>query len=112
MTAPVADNPAHTLSRPVDDLDAVGPTRAKYLKELGIRTLGDLLEYFPRTYQDETGEMPISRLVAGERIQQARGRVVAVDYIPSRPRPCFEATLEDEERHKLARSWFNAAWLR
>src|SRR5437667_10954220 len=94
--------PRSTLARPVEDLDGVGPARAKHLKELGVRTLGDLLEYFPRTYQLETGEKPISQLVAGEQIQQARGRVVAVDYIPVRPRQRFEATLEDDNRRKLA----------
>src|SRR5438552_8712730 len=108
----VLDPPSSSLLRPVEDLDGVGPARARHLKELGVRTLGDLLEYFPRTYQLETGEKPISALLAGEQIQQARGVVVAVDYIPVRPRPRFEATLEDDDRRKLALCWFNSAWLR
>src|SRR5262245_38206969 len=107
----VTPSPSHP-SRPVDDLHGVGSTRARYLKELGVRTLGDLLEYFPRSYQLETGARALGHLVAGEQIQQARGRVLAVDYIPVRPRPRFEATLEDDDRRKLALCWFNSAWLR
>src|SRR5687768_2101026 len=89
------------LSRLVVDLEGVGPARAKHLKLLGVHTLGDLLEYFPRTYQLESSEQPISQLTTGDHIQRARGRVVACDYIPSRPKPRFEATIEGDDGHKL-----------
>src|SRR6266536_516637 len=111
MPATITDIKAN-LTRPVGLLDGVGPARAKHLGHLGIHTLGDLLEYFPRTYQFETSELQISQLTAGNQIQTARGRVVAVDYIPSRPRPRFEATIEDESRHKLGLVWFNGGYLR
>src|SRR5947207_4071841 len=87
-----------SLSRRVEELDGVGPSRAKHLKELSVRNLGDLLEYFPRDYQLETGERDIGALTAGDQIQTARGCVVAVDYIPVRPRQRFEATIEDAQR--------------
>src|SRR4029079_4433214 len=80
------------------------------LKELGLEHLGDLLEYFPRTYQQESAERSVRQLVAGE-IQSARGTIVAVNYIPSRPRPRFEATLENDGA-KLALVWFHGAYLR
>src|SRR5688500_3179206 len=100
------------LSRPVVDLDGVGPTRAKHLKLLGVHTLADLLEYFPRTYQLESSEQPIAQLTAGDHIQRARGVVVACDYIGARPRARFEATIEDDDHDKLALVWVNAAYLR
>jgi ATP-dependent DNA helicase RecG len=68
------------------------------------------LEYFPRTYVFESSELPISKLVA-DQIQTVRGEVVACDYIPSRPRPRFEATIDDGTE-KLALVWFNCAYLR
>ncbi|HSV15622.1 MAG TPA: OB-fold nucleic acid binding domain-containing protein, partial [Tepidisphaeraceae bacterium] len=98
------------LLRPVESLAGVGPTRAKELRRLGIATLGDLLEYFPRDYQYESAEKPISQLVAGQ-IEMARGEVVAVDYIGARPRARFEATLDDGTG-KLGLIWFNAPYLR
>ena len=100
----------HALSRPIESLDGVGPTRAKQFHLLGVRTLDDLIHYFPRTYQRERAECAIRELVP-EQIQIARGEVVAVDYIPARPRPRFEATLQDETG-KLSLVWWNGAYLR
>ncbi|HYO08757.1 MAG TPA: ATP-dependent DNA helicase RecG [Tepidisphaeraceae bacterium] len=108
---PTAAQPT-TLSRPVEDLDGVGATRAKAFKLLGVHLLGDLLEYFPRAYQSESAELEIAQLNASDQIQTARGRVVAVDYVPVRPRPRFEATLEDDRGDKLGLVWFNGAYLR
>src|SRR3954470_24974512 len=99
------------FDRPIELLDGVGTTRAKHFKLLGVRTLADLLEYFPRTYVFEGSEVAIDKLVAGEQIQTARGRVVACDYIPGRPRARFEATLDDGTE-KLGLVWFNQHWLR
>jgi ATP-dependent DNA helicase RecG len=101
----VTASPPHLVT-----IKGVGPTRAKYLAELGLTKLEDLLEYFPRDYRHELAEGDIARLVA-EQIQTARGTVVACDYIPARPRPRFEATLEDATG-KLAIVWFNGAYLR
>jgi ATP-dependent DNA helicase RecG len=102
-------NPADLLRRPVETLSGVGLIRARELRELGLHTFGDLLEYFPRTYRYESEEMPISR-ISSEQIHFARGQVMAVDYIPY-PRPRFEATLDDGTG-RLALVWFNGAWLR
>ncbi len=87
----------------------MGAGRGKALRELGVGTLGDLLEYFPRTYQVERSERPIAQLVPHQ-IQIARGEVTAVDYIPY-PRPRFEATLRDPTGI-LSLAWFNGAFLR
>src|SRR3954463_10651480 len=98
------------LSRPIEDLHGVGPARAKALKALGLNTLGDLLEYFPRDYQFESSELNIRQLVA-EQIQTVRGTVVACDYVAARGRPRFEATIDDGSG-KLALVFFHSAYLR
>jgi ATP-dependent DNA helicase RecG len=112
MTRTAADTPAVPAAseRPVESLAGVGPTRAKVFHTLGVKTLGDLLEYFPRDYQFESAERSVSQLVAGE-IQMAAGEVVAVDYVPVRPRPRFEATIDDGTA-KAALVWFHGAYLR
>jgi ATP-dependent DNA helicase RecG len=110
-TAPATAAAAEAaLSRRIESLDGVGPTRAKAFHGLGVHTLGDLLEYFPRDYQFESAELTISQLV-GDQVQVVRGQVVAVDYIPARPRPRFEATIQDETG-KLSLVFWNAAYLR
>ena len=42
------------LFSPVTSLRGVGPNRAKLLEKLHIRTLYDLIAYFPRDYEDRT----------------------------------------------------------
>src|ERR1041385_3323756 len=90
------------LEKGIATIEGVGTSKVKEFEARGVRTLGDLLEYFPRSYQQERSERPIDQLVA-DQIQIARGEVVAVDYIPMRPRPRFEATLSDGSG-KLSRS--------
>ena len=58
------------------------PHRAKAFALLGVRTAGDLLGYFPRSYVFESAELPIADLRA-EQIHLARGEVIAVDYLTS-----------------------------
>jgi ATP-dependent DNA helicase RecG len=105
---PSAARPGHAT--PVEALDGVGAARARELRARGVKTLGELIEYFPRDYQYERAERPIAELEEGS-IQIARGEVVAVDYVPVRPRPRFEATLKDDSG-KLGLVWFNGAYLR
>jgi ATP-dependent DNA helicase RecG len=97
------------LNTPVSKLAGVGKTRAAQLAEIGVNTLGDLVEYFPRTYQIERSERPIGELVPGQ-IQFARGEVVAVNYAPY-PRKRFEATIHDPTG-SLSLTWFGGAYLR
>ena len=47
-------------------LKGVGEARAKAFNKLGIETLGDLLGFFPRTYEDRTQFRTISQLQLGE----------------------------------------------
>ena len=47
-------------------LAGVGEARAKTLRKLGIETVGDLLSYFPRTYEDRKLSPSISSLIVGE----------------------------------------------
>ena len=101
---------APSSQRSIELLAGVGPTRAKALRALRVTTLGDLLEYFPRDYQYESAELSIAQLTEGP-IQTARGTVCAVDYIPSRPRPRFEATIDDGSA-KLSITWFYGGYLR
>jgi ATP-dependent DNA helicase RecG len=100
-----------SVNRPIEMLDGIGTMRARQFKRLGVRAVADLLEYFPRTYVFEGSEVPIERLIGSDQIQSARGRVVACDWIPGRPRARFEATLDDGSE-KLALVWFNQSWLR
>ena len=63
----------------VRTLQGVGPTRAEQLAGIGIRTLYDLLCYFPRDYEDRT-------------------RLAAIADLQSGHAACFEAMVVSEPR--------------
>ncbi|MDP9175338.1 MAG: ATP-dependent DNA helicase RecG [Planctomycetota bacterium] len=109
----MADRPtasSTSLSQSIAELEGVGNVRASQLRGIGIGTLGELIEYFPRDYQFESEEKPIASLRA-EEIGIARGEVTAVNYIAGRGRPRFEATLS-QEQERLSLVFFNGAYLR
>jgi ATP-dependent DNA helicase RecG len=109
-TKPRSATETNSRDLPVEGLDGVGATRGRALRLLGVATLRDLIEYFPRDYQFESSERPIEGLVP-DQIQSVRGTISAVNYVPARPRPRFEATLSDGP-HRLSLVWFHGAYLR
>lgn len=48
------------LHDPVQTLPGIGPARAKHLEKLGLRTAGELLWYFPRSYEDRRATATIA----------------------------------------------------
>jgi len=62
---------------PIQYVKGVGPQRATALASLGIRTVGDLLEYFPFRYELEAGELDIADLTEGVHAT-VRGQVRSV----------------------------------
>ena len=48
------------LNSPITALGGVGAKRAALYAKLGIATVGDLLEHYPRRYLDLTGNMSIA----------------------------------------------------
>ena len=54
------------LSTDVRYVKGVGEARAKSLAKLGISNLGELLSYFPRSYEDRRAVRRIAELADGE----------------------------------------------
>lgn len=70
-----------TLKSPLTDVKGVGPELAKKFKTVGLQTIADLIDYYPRRYEDYSNLSPISRLKPGvvtiqATIQQVKGRYV------------------------------------
>ena len=72
-----------SLHQPVDTLRSIGPKRAVVLQENGIRTIEDLIYYFPRRYLDRSTVTPIARLHEGEEVTVA-GRIIQKDLVRGR----------------------------
>lgn len=56
------------LQTSVQYIKGVGAQRAPGPGRLGICTLGDLLEYFPRAYEDRTAMRPIGEVLPQETV--------------------------------------------
>ena len=54
------------LSSDIRYIKGIGEQRAKSLARLGIHTLGDLLHYFPRTYEDRSVFRPLGEVLPEE----------------------------------------------
>ena len=54
------------LKQSVQYIKGVGPSRAKLLNHLGIYTLEDVIEYYPRAYEDRRNIKAIASIEDGE----------------------------------------------
>jgi ATP-dependent DNA helicase RecG len=99
------------LNAPLTVLQGVGPRHAQTLAELGMQTLGDMLYYFPRRYEDYSQLKPIKSLWYGEQITVI-GTVQSVHTRPIRggSSTIIEAILSDGTG-ALRLSWFNQPWM-
>ncbi|MFQ5769252.1 MAG: OB-fold nucleic acid binding domain-containing protein, partial [bacterium] len=99
-----------SLSMPVQYLKGVGPARAKVFAQLGVHTVVDLLEYFPRDWNFAPEALKIGQMRPGQ-TTTIIGLVESVDYQSYRQPPIFEAILSDETG--VCRIvWFHGGFLR
>lgn len=92
------------LTTPIQFLKGVGEKRAEELRKIGIETVGDLLEYFPRRYLDRSTILPIAQLEKDQEVTVA-GEVVRVERI-RRGKPRLIVTIYDRTG-MLEAVWFN-----
>ena len=112
MSQPTKQNSQNKLSfsMPVQFLKGVGPARARFCAQLGVETVGDLLEYFPRDWLFAPEQIKISRM-RPDQVATIVGLVESVDYQTFRRQPIFEVELSDETA--VCRIiWFHGGYLR
>jgi ATP-dependent DNA helicase RecG len=92
-------------------LQGVGPKNAASLEKMGMFTLGDMLYYFPRRYDDYSQLKPIRSLFYGE-VVTVIGQIQSVFNRPVRggKMQIVEAVISDGTG-ALRVSWFNQPWL-
>ncbi|KAF0108170.1 MAG: ATP-dependent DNA helicase RecG [Anaerolineaceae bacterium] len=102
---PIALNAALTV------LAGVGPRHAAMLSRLGMTTLGDMLYYFPRRYEDYSALKPIRDVFYGQQVTVI-GEVMMVESREVRGRKMIitEAAINDGTAG-LRLTWFNQPWL-
>ncbi len=98
------------LHAPLTALRGVGPQQAKRLARLGLHTIGDLLTFLPRRYDDFSHLKPINRVEYGEEVT-----VVAKVWDAGSRRTrggttLFKAVLSDGTGF-IEATWFNQPYL-
>ncbi|MBK9924478.1 MAG: ATP-dependent DNA helicase RecG [Anaerolineales bacterium] len=103
-------NPA-ALNAKLTVLQGVGPRNAESLEKLGMQTLGDMLYYFPRRYDDYSQLKPIKDLFYGEQVTVI-GTIQSVHSRPIRggKSSIIECVISDGTG-ALRLSYFNQPWL-
>ena len=99
------------LTTPVQYLKGVGPRRGELLERLDIKTVTDLLFFFPRSYQDWSQLVPLAELVEGQSASVC-GTVQKVELRPTgRGRTVLTVTIAQEQQ-QLSALWFNQPYLK
>lgn len=99
------------LAAPVTVLTGVGPRHGQTLRRLGVETLGDMLYYLPRRYDDYSQLKPINRLEYGEQVTV----IAEVKHATTRKVRNGQVTITevivDDGTGTLRLSWFNQPWV-
>src|SRR5690349_1789749 len=92
-------------------LQGVGPKNAESLEKLGMQTLGDMLYYFPRRYEDYSQLKPIQSLMFND-VVTVLGTIQSVHTRPIRggKATIIEVVISDGTG-SLRLSFFNQPWL-
>jgi len=99
------------LSNSVSEIRGIGPRYLKYLEKLGIKTIKDLLWYFPFRYEDFSKISKINELQPEEKYSII-GSVKKIDIRRTLKKKMFiiEAVIEDDTGQIIA-IWFNQIYL-
>lgn len=99
------------LNAPLTVLSGVGARHAETFRHLGVNTLGDLLFYFPRRYDDYSKLKPINRLQYNEEV------TVIATVMSSSTRSVRDGRVKiteiviSDDTGYLRLTWFNQPWV-
>ncbi|MBI5409506.1 MAG: ATP-dependent DNA helicase RecG [Nitrospirae bacterium] len=103
--------PQITKDTPVQYVKGVGPARARLFERLGVKTIEDLLYYFPWRYEDRKNLKKVSDLSFGNP-ETTICEVLTAEVVttPRKKMKIFELTVKDETGF-LKCKWFNQPYL-
>ncbi|HZK27359.1 MAG TPA: ATP-dependent DNA helicase RecG [Thermoclostridium sp.] len=100
------------LHSSVQSVKQVGPATARKLNKLGIDTIGDLITYYPRDYEDRNKEKKVFELLDGDKC--AIILRVLHDVTVNRPRRNLRIykTVAGDESGIVTLTWFNQDYIK
>jgi len=109
MSAATADVP-QPLNTSIQFLKGVGPKKAELFRRLGINTVGDLLEYYPRDYENRGDVKLIAELKEGESAS-VKATVLSSVVAPTGRKLTIVRALLTDGTGNLTAIWFNQRYL-
>ena len=94
------------LHTSLQNVKGVGPKTAEALAAAGLKTIGDMIEFIPRTYEDYENAENIADIRPGKVVIRARAENINTRYARRNMR-ITTATLVDNNGDKLQAVWFN-----
>ncbi len=104
------DSPPFRPEDPVDRLPGIGPKRVSLLEAAGLRTIYDLLHYFPRDYRDYASITPIAN-AAQDATVTVRGVITASRNIRLRGRQSLAHITLRDQTGSLGATFFGRGFL-
>ena len=98
------------LNTPIQYAPGVGPKRCKLFNKLGVFTVEDLLNHFPRDWILPADITDIGQLELGKNVIVV-GEITKVEYMGYGRMPRMKITIDDGTG-ELQAIWFNGGWLR
>ena len=99
------------LTKDVKYIKGVGPNRVQLLNKLGIFTLGDLITYYPRAYEDRSKPQSLLECADGEEVLIeviATSKIIETKY----PRRTIQKLMIRDETTVAEAVWFNQTYLK
>jgi len=102
--------PERTLDMETQFLKGVGPRNAAALAKAGLLTVGDVLHYLPRRYEDRSNLPNISELRPGQWVT-VQGELLSVDARPTSRGMVIQKAVIRDGTGKITLTWFNQPWI-
>lgn len=100
------------LNSPVTVLDGIGNVKAKLFEKVGVKTVSDLLFYFPRGYEDRTKIVPIFEAIDKETVCIHATVFSAVsERRINKSLSLYTAELADDSG-RISATWFNNKYIK
>lgn len=108
---PQESRSAEPLLHDIACLKRLAPSRLDQLAKLGIRTIGDLLFHFPRTYEDLRSIQRIAQLTP-DVVHTVQGEVVEIEgrHLAD-GRTVIQIVISDDGKTCLEGTWFNQPYM-
>lgn len=107
----VGDLQMDSWSSNITQIKGIGRARALQLANLGINTIGQALEYYPRRYEDRTSLKTIESLVEGEN-ETFRATVVTINEKKIRTNLTITNVLVRDASRLASLIWFNKSFIK